>query len=210
MRISKALIAAALLPLAACVGTLDPGRVPPSKLALAESSVVIAGPPGYCIDRSATRVGENGGAFVLLGSCASIARNARAPKPRNPGVLTVTVSEGVTGDAAIAATLSDLGSWFRTEEGRAMLSRTGDPEDVEVLDVRVRDNTLFIHARDRAGREKGMDENYWRALFGVNDRLLTVSVAGFASRPMTQDTGLTTIDSLTRRIRAASTRGGAG
>ena len=50
----------------------------------------------------------------------------------------------------------------------------------------------------------GMAPDYWRALFGVKDRLLTVSVAGFDDTPLSQDAGLSTLDEFAARIRAAN------
>mgnify|MGYP001815689118 CR=1 FL=1 len=189
--------------LAACVPAVDVGRAAPQKLAVPEARVIVAGPPGYCVDEQASRVSGAGGAFVLLGSCASIAGSARAPKPSSPGVLTVTVADGLTGDAVIARTLDDLAAFFRTREGRAALSRSGDPASVEVLDIRLAEDTLYLRARDRSS-DRGMSHDYWRALFGVNDRLLTVSVAGFETRPMSPEAGWATTEALADRIRAES------
>ncbi|MEM0948268.1 MAG: hypothetical protein AAGK37_12730 [Pseudomonadota bacterium] len=194
---------AAGIALASCTPAIDVGRAAPQKLAVRDARVTVAGPPGYCIDERASRLIGDGGAFVLLGSCASIAGNARAPKPDTPGVLTVTVAGALTGDAVIARTLDDLAAFFLTEAGRAALSRDGNPASVEVLDVRLSGETLYLRARDAAPKE-GMSQDYWRALFGVNDRLLTVSVAGFETRPMSAEAGRATAEALAARIRAES------
>ena len=66
-------------------------NAPPETVTVAGRSVVIGGAPGYCVDRAASRlVGDT--PFVLLGSCASIADDARAAAPSQPGVLTAAVS----------------------------------------------------------------------------------------------------------------------
>ncbi len=200
-RTSSALLTTTLL--SACVSAIDVGRAAPQKLAVPAAQIMVAGPPGFCIDERASRISGAGGAFVLLGSCASIAGNARAPQPETPGLLTVTVADGTTGDAVIARTLDDLAAFFRTPDGRATLSRTGDPTSIEVLDVRLAQDTLYLRARD-AATEKGMSDDYWRALFGVNDRLLTVSVAGFETRPMSPEAGRAMAEDLATRIRAES------
>ncbi|MGB8623034.1 MAG: hypothetical protein WCD16_09460, partial [Paracoccaceae bacterium] len=52
----------------------------PEKIAVAGGAVVVAGPPGYCVDTRATR-DRGGTAFALLASCAAISRNPNAPQP---------------------------------------------------------------------------------------------------------------------------------
>lgn len=200
------LLSGAAAILAGCVGVADVNRAAPQRIALPESGVVVAGPPGFCIDRSATRVGAGGGAFVLLGSCASIARSGRAPKPSVPAILTVSVSEGETTDALVTGMLSDLATYFRTSEGLATLSRTGDPNTVQLIDTRIAGDVLYLHARDSHGAEKGMSPEYWRALMAVNDRLVSLSVVGFETAPLPGDGGLSTIDAFADRIRAETAR----
>lgn len=205
--ISRLAAGLACLAAAGCVPAIDVGRAPPARFALVESSLVIAGPPGYCVDRASSRLRANGSAFVLLGSCASIAGNARAPKPGTRGLLTVSVTEAVADEASVAALLGDMTDFLGTPEGRAALSRDGDPASVRVLDTRAEGDTLYIRVRDRGGPDKGMEADYWRALFGVNDRLLTATVVGFADAPVADEAGLSTLDALARRIRAESSAG---
>ena len=183
--------------LAACEGGIAVSRAAPERILVADDSVVVAGPPGYCIDRTASRE-TAGSAFVLLGSCASLSGGAEAPAPRVPGLLTVAVS----GDVGDGAPLDSLGPFFRSEPGRAVLSRTGDPDSVRILDIRPQDGALFIHARDTAsGPLPQIADEYWRAFLDVNGRLVTVSVTGFDARPMSKDTGLATLEALADRLR---------
>ncbi|MDU8944445.1 hypothetical protein [Ovoidimarina sediminis] len=168
--------------------------------------IVIAAPPGYCIDREASRVKDSGGAFVLLGSCAAISRNASAPRPLTPGLLTVTVS-----DAPVP--LSDdqigtaLGRFFNTPEGRAILSRSGNANAVDILDTDVSQNALILHFTDESVAQLGLSPEHWRALFRLDGRLVTVAVSGFDDLPMTSSEGLATLRSMTDQIRAASAQG---
>lgn len=175
-------------------------RAAPERVSVADDSVVVAGPPGYCVDRTAMRETAQG-AFVLLGSCASLSGDAQRPAPRVPGVLTVSVS-GQPGDgAALDAPFPRLDSFLRSERGRRALSRGGDPSTVEILEIRQVPDALLIHARDSAASEiAGIEDEYWRALLDVNGRMVTVSVTGFEARPMSPDAGRATLEALAERI----------
>jgi hypothetical protein len=191
------------LALAGCGVAIPVTRNAPEAIAVAERSVVVAGPPGYCVDQTATR-DRPGGAFVLLGSCASIARDASRPHPVRPGVLTVTVSEDTMSTAETGVLLDALRGYFRTEDGRAALSRSGRPDQVEVLETRIDDGALYLHARDASGPARGMADDYWRALMRVNERLVTLSVNAYSTAPLSDRAGLSTLDDFASRIRAAN------
>ena len=199
---AAALGAAALL--AACTAPVEVTRSLP-----VSDGITIAAPPGYCIDRQASRVEENGGAFVLLGSCAAISQDARAPQPATPGLLTVTVSDKpvLFNDEQIGAA---LGPFFKTTEGRAILSRSGNPSAVDILDTDVTQDALILHFTDESVAQLGLSPEHWRALFRLDGRLVTVAVSGFEDLPLTASEGLSTLRSMTRQIRAASEQGRAG
>lgn len=194
------LAGAALIALGACDLTFPVTRAAPERVSVADDSVIVAGPPGYCVDRAATRDTARG-AFVLLGSCASLSGDADNPSPRVPAVLTVSVS-GLPGDgAALDAPFARIDAFLRSEQGRRALSRTGDPATVEILDIRQASDALVIHARDTgAGEIAGIEDEYWRALLDVNGRMVTVSVTGFEARPMSPDAGRATVEALAERI----------
>lgn len=178
-------------------------RSAPERVAVAGDSIWVAGPPGYCIDRSASNDGA-GGAFVLLGSCASLSRDASRPHPQEPGVLTVTVSEGGIAAGGLGDLLGDLEAYFQTPEGRASLSRDGRAGSVELLTTRIADGALYLHARDAGGRARGMADDYWRALFDINGRLVTLSVNAFSATPLSVSAGFATLEAFAARIRAAN------
>lgn len=198
---ARPLLPALALAMAGCGAGIPVTRSAPEAVLVAGDSVVVAGPPGYCVDEAAS--GDRaGGAFVLLGSCASIARNAALPHPAQPGVLTVTVSGfGGTAGAPLPETLA---AYFGTEQGRAALSRDGRAETVEVVETRIDGGALYLHARDAGGRARGMADDYWRALFSVNQRLVTLSVNAFSATPLSPRAGLGTLDAFADRIRAAN------
>lgn len=175
-------------------------RAPLERVSVADGSVVVVGPPGYCVDPSASKMTGPEGAFVLLGSCASISQNADQPSPLSPGILTVTVSGTATDGATIASTLEGFAAYFDTEAGRATLSRSGEARTVTVEDIRMEDSVLFIQATDTSPVIDGVAPEVWRALFGVNDRLLSASVNGFVTQPLSDEDGLSMLDALMRRI----------
>lgn len=170
----------------------------PDRIVVASKSVVIAGPPGYCVDKSSTR-DSNTGAFVLLGSCASISNSVLAKAPQTPGLLTASVSSA--SDTEIARSLDRLESFFESDAGRAALARDGRAQSVQVLETRKTENAFHIHARDSSANTiAGITEDYWRGLLDVRGRIVTVSVVGFAGKPMSPSNGLSTLDAFATRI----------
>ncbi len=204
--ISRILFAAAGLALAACSGGIDVGRrSAPEVVSVAGRSVAVAGPPGFCIDPSARRDGEE--SFVLLGSCASIARDPDGATPEIPGLMTVVVSSEGEAITDIAGRADILSTFFRSAAGRAALSRSGRAETVEVFDIRRDGRALFIRARDTSATPlSGMSQEYWRALLDVNGRLVTVSLIGFEDRPISPEDGLRLVRTAAERIAAESAR----
>ena len=194
------LVAGALLQ--SCTSVIDVGRAAPSSL-LVSNDVVVSGPPGYCIDKQASRVAESGEAFVLLGSCASITGEAGAERPDHPGLLTVTVSTHLVGlnDADLAPALS---GFFQGEAGRAALSRSGEAGAIQLLETRVVRDKLVLHFTDASVRSKGIASEHWRSIFSVNGRLVTAAVSGFGDRPLSDAEGYDTLEDLSARIRRAS------
>lgn len=200
---SRALLLAGAGALAACQGFVPVTRAAPTQIALAGSSVVVTGPPGFCIDPAATRDGVK--AFVLMGSCASIAGDPDARKPAAPGLVTVTVSSDPDTFVDVATASAALERFFRSDAGRATLSRSGRAESVRVLDSRTRGGTLYFHVRDTSpGGPAGTVPDYWRALTNVGDTLVTVTVVGFENRPIAAEEGRALIEAAVARVRAGT------
>ena len=171
---------------------------------VAGNNVVIAGPPGYCVDTTATKDTGNG-AFVLLGSCASVANNNRLANPANAGMLTASVSG--ENDAQISGAFDQLESFFRSSNGRAALARDGKAGSVRILETRKKNDAFYVRARDTSKNTiAGISQDYWRGLFDVNGRIVTVSVVGFETRPMSGAAGLATLDAFTVRIQQDNAR----
>jgi hypothetical protein len=188
----------ALLALAACEGGLSFGA--PASVAVAGGAVTVAGPAGYCVDSRLSRTGGTE-AFVVLGSCAAFSPVAARPEG-TPAVLTATVSA----EPAAPPEPGDLERFLRSPQGRAAISRTGRAETVEILSTRREQGVLLLHIRDEGAGAEGpaTDSAYWRAVFGLNGRLVTATVLAFADRPLSPDQGFRLLDAFVDRLKAAN------
>ena len=174
-------------------------RSAPDTISVADNSVIVGGPPGYCIDKGGSRLGGET-AFVLLGSCASIARNPAADAPVVPGLLTASVSRDSRTEEKIG--LVALESYVVSANGKAALARDGQASSVAILNTIHANEALFIHLRDKsANPTPGLEETYWRGLFDLNGRLITVSVVSFSVQPLSAEQGFDTLSAFLSRIR---------
>jgi hypothetical protein len=203
----RVLSIAGLTVLAACsglpqvsrgVGMAFLGRAP-EKIPVADQSVIVAGPPGYCIDRDAIR-DEGGAAFVLLGSCASITGRAGKAAPAIPAVLTASISE--RNGADVSAAMAQMARYFESKAGRAALARDGRAASVEVLDSRQENGVFLLKASDQSPNPAtGLAPDYWRALFDLNGRLMTLSILEFEDKPMADRVAVSTLLAFVERVR---------
>jgi hypothetical protein len=198
---------AVLLTLAACggggggIGMSGPTAV--REATVTSDRVVIAGPEGFCVDPTSTRDrGDTG--FVLLGNCAAISNSRRAGQPAVPAVLTAAISAaGNTGQ--IADNLFELDTFFRSDEGRRLLSRSQDAATVTVLDGAIEGDAFFLHASDSsAGPIDGLQDSYWRAYLDLGDRIATLSVLGMEDRALSEAQSIATLRDFIRIVRQAN------
>ncbi len=194
----RAASALAAIALSACGADFAVTRKAPDKIVVSGTDFVVAGPPGYCIDRSLSKDrGEN--AFVMMGSCASISGRLDRPTPAAPAVLTVAISPEI---GLTSVPVSALKTYVQTQSGRAALSRTGRAAEIQVIETHAVDGVLFIHARDSATISMaGFSDTFWRALFPLNGRLVTASVVRLESRPISRDAGFATAQELAGRLK---------
>ncbi len=177
---------------------------PVDRVSVAGNQVTVAGPNGYCVDRSATRARLQP-AFVMMASCAAVSRNADAPAPRVPALLTATVAQEPAPTPASQIEIEQMRAFFASSPGRAALARDGRPDSVEILDMFRQSDVFFIHASDQsAAAETNLRDDYWRAIFDVNGRTVSASLFVFRNRPISDDAGLSTLNEFASRIRAAS------
>lgn len=198
------LLLALVLPLSGCFETaplteaasraLQPTSGP-AELRVLDGAVAVAGPAGYCIDAEATRESDIE-AFVLLVRC----RYTLRPSP----VLSATVT-GLSSDGN-PDTFRRLTGFLQSAPGRAQLSRSGDPSDVEVLEATFAEGVVWLLIRD-AGNPNSFDETYWRAILPVAGRIVTLSVLAAADHPFERDSGLGILRGFVMRMRAVNARG---
>lgn len=182
--------------LGACDGGFDLGvsRAAPERIQLSDG-LIIAGSEGWCVDQASSRAGADR-AVVVLGSCAAIAGNDRAAAPDVDGVVTVSV------DAAEVAPppLEALESFFATEAGRAALARDGQAESIEIVEMSQSDGMLLVHAADRSA-SSGIAADFWRALFDLDGRLVSVTLFGVEDDPISPDLGRSTLSAQVASLR---------
>ena len=153
--------------------------------------VRLRGPDGFCVDpRSTTASAEQ--AFVVFGNCAAITGNANEAQPYLSAIATATVtSGGLTGEAAVTPRLARLNAFFRSAQGRAALSRSGDAASVTIGESFAEDGALFLRVRDTSPVAfKGAQLSYWRSYFDAGSSVVAMSVIGMAGSPVTSAQGL--------------------
>ena len=198
----------ALIVLGGCEGTTNgEGKMKlalptpaPEQVTVSNHEVVIAGPHGYCIDPTETKDRAKN-AFVLLGSCAAISKLVILPRPQIPAILLATVS-GKTASAPIASSMDALSRFFKSDAGRAALSRDGKAQTVKVIETLGRDDVFYIHARDSSTDTlAGAGDEYWRALFNIKGRIVSASVVGLEEHPISTTDGFETLGVFVDRIK---------
>lgn len=205
--ISRLLLLAGVAVLTACdsgfegLGEINVTRSAPERIELPDG-LVVGGTRGWCIDTRTTRTdGET--SVVVLGSCAAIAGNAFAPRPEVPGVVTVSVEN----EAGAVPPADILQGFLTSEAGRAALARDGSAASVEILDSRTTEDLVFVHVEDKSIRPaSGAAQDYWRALFGLDGRFVTVSLVGLNDRPIDAPSGFATLAAQVDRILSANSR----
>lgn len=180
---SRAALAGAALALAACTDQ-ETGAPAPREAVVARGAILVAAPPGYCVDRTALRDTEEG-SFVLLASCHSLDPDADGPAAL-PAILTVTVSgEEPATPAPDAAELA-----------------AAAPEPV--LDSRQRGSLALVHlAEDGDTVLPGGDPRHWRGTTGKGGRVVALALYAPSESPLAGDAGAGLMTALAARIEAS-------
>lgn len=196
----------AALALSACDPSQMPGGSPSrAKVTVAGRPVVVAAPPGFCVDADSTRVSADG-AFLLMSDCSLLGLGGGTGAG---GALTVAVSSGaLTGEGDAAGTLEDVADFARTPEGRALLGRSGRADRVRILTEVARGGVLYLLVEDRGSQPvAGIDRQFWRAFLEVNDRMTVLTELGFAGGPEGPQHGFEQLSALARAMQAANPAG---
>lgn len=176
---------ALLLP--AC--TLDAGYGTARSAPVLGGAVQVGIPPGYCIDTKASRASKDS-AVILMGRCTDAVR----AKP-----ALVTVSIGPSGSAGVmTAGGPALAAFFKTQQGRALLSRDGRASDVRILTALTAGDAFLLRLTDRAVGD------YWRAAIGIKGRLVTISATGTEALSLAPDDGRALVDATLKAMQRAN------
>jgi hypothetical protein len=200
----RAVLVAACLALVGCggIGLGRPAEAP-AEVAVTADRIVVTGPEGFCVDPTATRdTGDTG--FVLLGNCAAIANSRRAAQPQSPAILTAAISEpAATG--RLSDSLGDLDAFFRSSEGLTLLSRSGDPSSVRLLETATLGDAFLLHASDSSeGGPEGVQSDYWRAYLDVGPRIATLSVLALEDRALDREQSLGLLQAFVTAVQTAN------
>lgn len=164
-------------------------------------SVTAVGPPGFCVDRESLHA-QDGGAAVLLASCAALGGRSA---PRQPALLSLTVSGGAPRLQPLADSFGDMAAFFQSERGRATLARSGRAADLTITRISTRDGIMFLSLRDRSPPlGPAVEAAYWRAILTLRGRLVSLSVMGLAGQPLSESEGRRILDGFLARMQAAN------
>jgi len=165
----------------------------PTTARIANGRIKVAGPSGFCIDKS-TRVNSTGGGFVALGQCASISANPADATVANPAMLSVSATP--LSDPA-QATPQALVQYFTEGTGRA-----------GVESAEIDSGVVLIRASDRSSaRPAGLSNAYWRAMYASGGYLISLNVSGLSDSPITKATGRRLLGDFIKAMQAANAGG---
>lgn len=166
---------------------------------------------GFCLATGAIETSDRS-AFLLLGDCALEEQEGSDPgdgplelPPGVPGIITVSIS----GDPGFSrfgggSDLSDLQAFVETADGRALLGRGGDGDEVAVADTRRIGDSLYVLVEDADGSVPVLAPRFWRAFVELNDRLTVVTISGFRDGPLSEDEMLRYLGDQVRQLQVAN------
>ncbi|WP_207768696.1 hypothetical protein [Pelagivirga sediminicola] len=194
-RITRAAISAALiLFLAACMGGagLAPGGdgkppKPVQRIAFYGGDVIVAGPPGYCVDpKSVQRRGGSG--FALMASCGHLGTATAGDVPA--AVITVSVLPR-DARARMPSAREIAGPWVNVGVAQQV-----DGDGIALIQVERGGDSLLP-----AG-----DPRHWRGAMLINGHLIGLAIYGDAGAKVSGDAGKALLLDTAKAMLAASPR----
>lgn len=176
-----ALILLRTLALAAALALMGCDAVVPlaRQVSVLDGQIHVRAPQFYCVDTQSARGGHDM-AVVLIGRCTGGGHVAAA-------LVTVTIGRSASA-GVMAAGVEALRAFMSSPAGRRALARSGKAEDIEVLESGVVKGRLLLHLNDREAGE------YWRAVLGIQGRLVTISASGAEGAPLSPEAGRKLVD----------------
>jgi hypothetical protein len=211
MRISDMRRAGLALGLVAALGACDPaalgGASDSTRVTVAGRDITIAAPPGFCVDPASTSVGA-AGAFVMVSDCALLGGRPNGRPPAGAVMTASVASATVTpaeGDGEGAGSLAELERFAATAQGRALLGRSGQGNQVRIAATRTRGGVLYMLIEDRGAQPiDGIERQFWRAFLEVQGQLAVISVLGFEGAGVGPTEGLAYLQSFADAIQRAN------
>jgi len=123
---------------------------PTSRAIVSAKNIVIQAPAGFCIDETVSNISSKP-TFILFGNCAAISQSNSITQSKVYAVLTATVSKMKSSQIPLES--KNLDDYFRSEDGRAILSVNGNTNDIVVLDSFKMDSSYFVLVKN-TGQKK--------------------------------------------------------
>lgn len=134
----------------------------------------VSGPPGFCVDPSATRE-EDATAFALLGNCAAIGRGTTR-QPDLQAVLTVTFSQPAPGMLPVSESVEEFDRFFRSAAGQRSLARSGDPASARMAESFFRNGVFYLRVVEgESGLAPGLAAEHWRGFFDLPGAIVSIT-----------------------------------
>lgn len=169
-------------------------------LALHSGALTAVSPTGYCIDAGASRASRG---FALLAACDAITGGDARPSING----LIVIQAGVADSASVAGAEDAFRQFLESDAGRAVLSRSGDAETVDLDGTRAGDGQVTVYFDDSAENPiAGVSPHEWRSFLDVNDRLVTVSVHSLLAAPISETAGDSLLDDAVAALLSANSR----
>lgn len=190
-------VTAGLIMLAGCSEFQNPlsffGSPPETSISVIDGAITVVGPEGFCIDSrsSAPTTG-----FAVMAPCSVL---QGIPSERH-AVGTVQVGDAET--ASINTDPSALASFLLSDDGRGLLSATGDVDDLRVTAA---DNMVVATFEDSGTPPlDGLTTQEARAFLDVNGRLVTIAFRSIRAQPLALDTISQLVEVTAEAMRSAN------
>ena len=204
-RIAAAVALGLFLLIAATSGGVMAQETAPASVKVADGALILTAPKGYCVDKAASRDGKDG-AFVLFGSCASLANSATVTRPKVAAILTASALPGAPTAQQFRDSFASMAKFLSSDAGRAALSRSGKAKTLRVRQIVAVGDVLYLRATDTSKSTTGEDfePEYWRALFALNGQIVSLSVLGLADMPLEDTAKRGLLEKFVARVKAAN------
>ena len=178
------------------------GAEPITELALVGGAVTAAGPSDYCVDATTSQPRRG---LALIAACSTLKGEGAIPW-RN---AVIAVQVGEAGSAAVAGFEAQMAAFLETPAGAALLSRSGQPDAIEVRDTTAGQRGVTVIFTDTGPLPiPGTQQAEWRGFMDINDRLVTVSLRGLADDPLREGDGASLLREAMSAMRAANAADG--